>query len=120
MKIRKIEYPTKLSKINQYDDNIDVFVETEDGKVLTLTVCTPQFYVSLMDKEELNYVPAGPPDIIVRELSEKNIREALQAYCQDNGYWMKAFYLLGESVGIFSHEEMDRMIDTIQFDVFWG
>ncbi|MCR4651427.1 MAG: hypothetical protein K5662_06695 [Lachnospiraceae bacterium] len=106
----KIEYPTALSNgINPYDDNIDVFVWTEEGKVLTVTVCTPQFYVSYMDKEGLDYVPAGPPDIIVRELTDEIIRDAIQEYCRDNGYWLKTYFLQGN----YSLEEMNMMIDSL-------
>ena len=44
MKIKNIKYPTDLCKIDKYKDNIDVFVDTEDGQHFVVTVCTPKFY----------------------------------------------------------------------------
>ena len=110
IEIKSIEYPTKLENINKYSDNIDIFVETQDGINFTMTICTPQFYYDYMNKEQINYIPAGPPDIIVKELNEEYIFQALQDYCKDKGYWMKAFFLLGETTGCFSVDEMDKII----------
>ena len=64
MKIKNITYPTVLEKIpDLFNDNIDVFVETEDGMHFTMTICTPMFYLHYMEKENLNFIPASPPDI---------------------------------------------------------
>ena len=72
MKIKNITYPTVLEKIpDLFNDNIDVFVETEDGMHFTMTICTPMFYLHYMEKENLNFIPASPPDIIVKELTKK-------------------------------------------------
>ena len=52
MKIKNITYPTVLEKIpDLFNDNIDVFVETEDGMHFTMTICTPMFYLHYMEKE---------------------------------------------------------------------
>ncbi len=41
MKINNIIYPTSLSQLtNTKDDNIDIFVELDDGFTYTLVVCT--------------------------------------------------------------------------------
>lgn len=114
MKIKKITYPTALEKIpDLYNDNIDVFVETEDGLHFTMTVCTPLFYLHLMEKEKLNFIPASPPDIIVKKLTHNNIQEALESFCEDDGYWMKLYFLSGTNDGIFSQKKMDEMIQKI-------
>lgn len=73
------------------NDNIDVFAETEDGRHFTVTVCTPAFYTAYMDREGLNYVPSGPPDIIVRELTYENIEKALDDFCRNDGFWLKIY-----------------------------
>lgn len=92
MKIKTVSYPTSLDKIpNIYDDNIDVFVETEEGKNYTITVCTPEFYNSYMKKENLDYVPAGCPDIIVSTLKDDVIKKALETYCEYDGYWLERY-----------------------------
>ena len=111
MKIRRIDYPTTLDKIaNIYNDNIDVFVETQDGLHLVMTVCTPQFYMSYMEKEGIDYIPGSPPDIIVKALTHENILRALESFCEDEGYWLKTFYLLGNDEKFYSKEDLDEMI----------
>lgn len=105
MKIKNIKYPADLCKIDKYKDNIDVFVDTEDGQHFVVTVCTPKFYEEYMDKEGVDFIAAGSPDIIVRELTDENIRKALEDFCRDDGYWIKSFYLLGEiSEGLLDKE----------------
>lgn len=78
-----------------------------------MTVCTPLFYLSYMEKEGLDYVPASPPDIIVKELTHDNILKALENFCEDEGYWMKAYFLLGRTEEFCSIEDMDKMIYTL-------
>ncbi len=120
MRIKNVTYPTELCKINKYNDNIDVFVETVEGQFYTMTACTPQFYYSYMEKEGLDYVPASPPDIIVKELTDECIVKALERFCEDDGYWMKAYFLLGRNDGVFSNEEMDKKIKDLMFEVGRG
>lgn len=109
MKIRKITYPTPIEKIeNPLCANIDVFVETDNGLHFTMTVCTPQFYLYYMEKEGIDFVTAGPPDIIVKSLQEDVIKSALTAYCEDDGYWMKLYFLAGADDGPFTSENLDE------------
>jgi hypothetical protein len=37
------------------------------------------------------------------------IREAIQEYCRDNGYWLKSYFWQSD----FSIEEMNKMIDSL-------
>lgn len=117
MKIKKITFPVPLEKIsNISNDHIDVFVETDEDYNFTMTVCTPQFYLFYMDKENLSYIPASPPDIIVKELTYKNISESLETYCEDNGYWMKLYFLSGSTQGVFSNDKLDELLQEIKKD----
>lgn len=118
MKIKKITYPTSLNKLpDLHNDNIDVFVETQEGMHFTMTVCTPLFYLSYMEKEGLDYVPASPPDIIVKELTHDNILKALENFCEDEGYWLKAYFLLGLTDEFCSIDDMNKMIYKLNKDV---
>jgi len=111
MKIRKITYPSPLNNVTDvFNDNIDVFVETQEGMHFTMTVCTPSFYLSYMEKEGLDYIPAAPPDIIVKKLTHDNILKAIENFCEDDGYWMKVYFLLGMTEEFCSIGEMDRLI----------
>jgi len=115
MKIKKISYPTSLEKIEDIeDDNIDVFVELDDGMVYTMTVCTPKNFYKYMNKEGIEYIPAMPPDIIVRRLTEENITKALQTYIEDDAYWLKLYYLAGSTIEAFDMKLMDKMIEVIK------
>ena len=115
--ITKIEYPTPLSAIEDIEnDNIDVFVELDDGITYTLVAITPANYIWYMDKEKLDYFPPGPPFITVKALTEEIIKTALEAYVENNAYWLKLYYLAGERNGVFDIHEMDKMIKALHSD----
>ncbi|MEK3672079.1 MULTISPECIES: hypothetical protein [unclassified Paenibacillus] len=115
MKIVNITFPTYLSSIeNIENDNIDVFVELEDDVTYTMVVATPQNYYWYMDKEGLDYVPPSPPDIIVRSLTEDNIRKAIEAFAEDDAYWMKLYFLSGKRTGAFDMDRMNKMLAEIK------
>lgn len=111
MKIKTITYPTALEKIPDVsNDNIDVFVETENGLHFMITICTPLFYLNYMEKEKLNFISASPPDIIVKRLTHDIIKQALESFCEDDGYWMKLYFLSGSTEGVFSKKGLDKML----------
>ena len=113
MKIINIEYPTALSQITDIkDDNIDIFVKLDDGFSYTLVVCTPKNLETLMEKEELEYLPAMPPMIIVKELTEVNISKALDSYLENNAYWLKLYYLSG----VIESEILDNTLIRYAYD----
>lgn len=66
-----------------------------------------------MEKENLNFIPAAPPDIIVKELTHDNIRQAIDSFCEDDGYWMKLYFLSGSNDGNFSKKRLDEMVQKI-------
>jgi predicted phosphodiesterase len=95
MKVKKVEYPTPLSELNDVEnDNIDVFVELEDGSSCTVVVSTPKNYYQYMEREGVDYY-CGAPDIIVKRLTEENIRNAINKYASDNAYWLKFYHVAG-------------------------
>lgn len=109
MKIKKISYPTPLCNIQEIDnDNIDIFVELEDGNNYTVVVATPKNIAGLMEKNNKSYFDPGPPMIIVSELTEKNIIDALKSFCEGDAYWLKEYYLSG----VFSIDILDEMINA--------
>lgn len=117
MKIVKLELPLYFENIKDiYNDNIDIFVELDDGITYTIVVTTPKFFYSYMDKEGLNYIPASPPEIIVRSLTVENIRSAVESYLENNAYWLKLYYLAGEMEGTFDIKLMDKRIKEIKKD----
>jgi len=111
MKISHIKYPTPISAIKDIEnDNIDVFVELEDGITCTVVVATPKNLLWYMEKEGKQYIEAGVPYIIVKELTEENIKSALESYAENDAYWLKLYHLAGESDDIFEISKMNSMI----------
>ncbi len=111
MKITQIDFPTPLSEIEDVENgNIDVFVQLEDGMTYTLVISTPKNLLWYMDKENLNFIPASPPDIIVRSLTERNIRDALENYSKGNAFWLKLYYLAGIDPDSFGIDQIDNAL----------
>ncbi|MGE6488815.1 hypothetical protein [Paenisporosarcina sp. NPDC076898] len=111
MKIINIEYPTALSKIlNIKDDNVDVFVELDDGYTYNLVVSTPKNLETEMSREKSDYISPGQPMVFVKELTEENIRKALESYLEYNAYWLKLYYLAGE----FDLDTFAQMLNRIK------
>lgn len=94
MEIKKIIYPTTLDKIQDIeDDNIDVFVELDDGYTYVVEVATHKNILTLMDKYNQDFLSAGCPFIIVKKLTEDIIESAIQTYLEYDAYWLKVHHL---------------------------
>jgi len=91
MVVKKISFPVPLTNIEDiYDDNIDVFVDLENGRSYTVVVGTYKNILSLLKKEKNNFLPPGEPMIIGKKLTMEVIEEAIEAYAKDDdGYWLK-------------------------------
>jgi hypothetical protein len=87
MKIKRIEFAHEIR--DPYMDNVDVFVENEDGYTYTIVVSTPGDLVDQMEQEKTNFIIPDTPKIIVKKLTEQIVREAIQAYAENDGYWLK-------------------------------
>lgn len=110
-----IKYPSYFDEIEDIEnDNIDVFIETEDGFTYTLVVTTPNYLSSYMDKEEVDFIPAAPPEVIVKKLSKETIEKAVKNYLEGDAYWLKLYFLAGTNEGLFDLKEMDKILDKIK------
>lgn len=87
MKIKRIEFAHEIT--DPYIDNLDVFVENEDGYTYTIIVSTPGDLLDQMEQEKINFIMPDTPKIIVKKLTEQIVREAIQAYAENDGYWLK-------------------------------
>jgi hypothetical protein len=91
-KIEKIEFVSKLKDIEDiFDDNLDVIVTLENGHNYVVIVATIQNILTIMNDEKLDFLSPGEPMIIVRKLTKEVIEEAIQAYAEDEAYYLK-FY----------------------------
>ncbi|MNW56000.1 hypothetical protein D3C74_336980 [compost metagenome] len=115
MRVRKIVYPTPLSQIADIeDDNIDVFIELEDGTNISVAVCTPKNLISYMTKENINFIPASPPDIIVKSLTEETIEQAIENYAQEDAFWLKLFFVAGVDKTVIDLDRIDLCLKEMK------
>ena len=90
MLVTKINFPSSLEYTEDlYNDNLNVFVELEDGSEYCVIVGTPKNILYLMDKDDMNFSEVGIPFIIVRKLTFDIIKEAIEAYAEGDAKWLK-------------------------------
>ena len=103
VKIKKIEY--LVAPKDLLNDAVDVLVDLEDdsdefGYVVEVT--TPQFLLTIMEKEKSAFLSPDYPCIIVSKLTDDIIRAAIEFFInpQDSGniyeelYWLKLYHLI--------------------------
>lgn len=114
MLVRSISFPSPLINIEDiYDDNIDVFVTLEDGSDYTVVVTTYKNILSLMDKDKANFSEPGCPCIIVRKLTTKVIQEAIEAYAEDDAYWLKLHHFAADiDIDVFEKLQKNQIEDN--------
>jgi hypothetical protein len=96
LKVKEISFPSPLKYIEDiYDDNLDVFVELEDGSDYTVIVGTPKNLLTLMNRHETDFMEPGCLFIIVRKLTMEVIEKAIHAHIQDDAYWLKLHHFSG-------------------------
>ncbi|MBE6543961.1 MAG: hypothetical protein E7675_06130 [Ruminococcaceae bacterium] len=79
-----ISYPTPIETVEDvYNDNIDVIVHFDDETSICVVVATPDNLKWQMKNEDMRYLPAGEIQIIVSELKDEIIKEALIDYCDN-------------------------------------
>lgn len=91
MKIKTIVYPSPLEENNPENDNIDVHVYLDDGRIYSFTVATPNNIFRCMENEGIDYFFGFPP-VFVQLLTRDNIERALKAIVsEDNGKWLEVY-----------------------------
>jgi hypothetical protein len=92
MKFESITFLSDLKDVEDiFDDNIDVAVKLDDGHESIVVVATQKNLLTLMNNEKSDFLSPGDPMIIVRKLTKEVVEEAIQAYAENNGYYLK-FY----------------------------
>ena len=120
MRVKRIEFVEEVRDVT--NDNIDVFVENEDGYTYTISVCTPQDFLEEMKQEKTNFVrPGGTIMIVVKKLTEDIVTEAIQAYAENDGYWLK-LHQFAASIGIstLNQLEAEHRKEQQEFDLICG
>lgn len=79
-----IVFPTAFDEINADNDNIDVLVQTENGKQYTFVIATPDNIKRLMQKDGMPFLTPGLPFLFVEKLTEYNIRLLLDSLLEED------------------------------------
>lgn len=104
-----------------FNSNIEAVIIFDDGLTVTMIVGTPKNLEYLMAKFQTNFYGPGLPWIIVRELTEKIIYEAITAYFEKrpNGYWLKLYYFWNElDITVFDQLDPLELDETDQLNLF--
>lgn len=92
MKIKSITFLSDFKDVEDiFDDNMDVAVKLDDGHKYIVVVATQKNLLTLMDNEKSDFLSPGDPMIIVRKLTKEVVEKAIQAYAEDEAYYLK-FY----------------------------
>ena len=87
MRIQKINFIDEVG--DEYNDSIDVGVEFEDGYSYTIVVRIPEDLVEEMLQEKTTFIQPGTPIIVVKKSTKEIVTEAIKAYAEGEGYWLK-------------------------------
>ena len=92
MRVESINFLGPIEDIDDiFDYNMDVSVNLENGQNYVVVVGTPKNLLKLMENEKSDFLSPGDPIVIIKKMTKKVVKEAIQAYAEDNGYYLK-FY----------------------------
>lgn len=117
MKVLEIFFPFKFAELdNPKTDIVDVVVTLENGCSYTILVATPSSIESLFQEDHQNYLPPRSLFLIVRELSQEIIEDAIKAYSKKKAYWLRLYSEASRiDVRVFDKLDHERaLIDEIQ------
>jgi hypothetical protein len=78
----KIDFASPEQNINPENDNVDVFLHLDNGRVYSFLVATPNNIYWCMDNESNDYHFGFPP-LFVRTLTRANVERAMAALLED-------------------------------------
>ena len=114
MQIKKVRFIDEVK--NELNDSVDVGIEFEDGSSYTIIVRTPDDLVEEMLQEGIDFIKPGTPVIIVKQLTKKTVNEAIKAYAEDEGYWLKLCQFGDElDISVFNKLEAQHREDVELF-----
>ena len=88
MEIKQIKFVDEAID-DLYIDRIDVLVENINGYTYTVSVTTPDYLSKQMREEKSDFISPCSPMIIVKKLSKEIVKQAIEFYAENDGYWLK-------------------------------
>jgi hypothetical protein len=119
MLIKNIRILDEITDIE--NDSIDVCVDSEDGYTFTVSIATTKNLLQRMDQEKTNFSNPSDLVIVVRKLTQEIITEALEAYAQDNAFWLKLHQFASEiDISVFDELQVKHVKESIEFNLLSG
>jgi len=119
MLIRNIRILDEITDIE--NDSIDVCVDSEDGYTFTVSIATTKHLLQRMDEEKSNFSNPDELIIVVRKLTQEIITEALEAYAEDNAFWLKLQAFASEiDISVFDELQAKHVKESIEFNLLSG
>ena len=95
MKIRRIVFPSPIEEVDPENDNVDVHVHLEDGRIFSFLLATPNNIFWCMENEGTDYFFGYPPPVFVNRLTTANVERALNALLSENKEkWLAVYGVL--------------------------
>jgi hypothetical protein len=77
--------------VNPENDNVDIHVRLDDGRIYSFLVATPNNIFSCMANEGIDYY-FGTPPLLVRLLNKQCVEKAINAILMENdGRWLDVY-----------------------------
>jgi hypothetical protein len=103
------------------NDSVDVCVECEDGSTYIVSIATTKNLLQRMDQEKSNFSNPSELVIVVRKLTQEIITETLEAYAEDNAFWLKLYQFASEiDISVFDELQTKHIKQSIEFDLLSG
>jgi hypothetical protein len=119
MLIRNIRILDEITDIE--NDSIDVCVDSEDGYTFIVSIATTKHLLQRMDEEKSNFSNPNEMIIVVRKLTQEIITEALEAYAEDNAFWLKLHAFASEiDISVFDELQAKQVKESIEFNLLSG
>jgi hypothetical protein len=119
MLIKNIRIIDEITDIE--NDSIDVCVESEDGYTYTVSIATTKNLLQRMNQEKSNFSNPSELVIVVRKLTQEIITEALEAYAEDNAFWLKLHQFASKiDISVFDELQAKHIKELIEFDLLSG
>lgn len=119
MLLRNIQILDEITDIE--NDSIDVCVDSEDGYTFTVSMATPKYLLQRMEKEKSNFSKPSELVIVVRKLTQEIITEALEAYAEDDAFWLKLHQFAIEiDISVFDKLQAKHVKESIEFNLLSG
>lgn len=119
MLIKNIRIVDQITDIE--NDSIDVFVDSEDGYTYTVSIATIKNLLQRMDQEKSNFSRPSELVIIVRKLTKEIIIEAIEAYAEDDGFWLKLHQFASDiDISVFDQLQAKHIKELTEFELLCG